>query len=117
MKFHFDCVFYYVSDMERSIRFYRDVLGLKLLSRDMVGRFDIDGVLFEIVPAPEKAVSYRSGNASLCLRVDDIEEALKELQAKGVHTGEAEFKGTGKLGSLEDPDGNVICLWEYVQEE
>jgi catechol 2,3-dioxygenase-like lactoylglutathione lyase family enzyme len=26
MKAKFDCVFYYVSDIERSVRFYRDVL-------------------------------------------------------------------------------------------
>lgn len=113
MKFHFDCVFYYVSDLERSIRFYRDVLGLKFVSRDIVARFDIDGVLFEVVPAPDKGVLHQAGNARLCLRVDNVEEALKELQAKSVHTGKAESQGTGKLGSFEDPDGNEICLWEY----
>jgi len=36
MKFHFDCIFYYVSDLERSIRFYQDVLGFKLVSLDAV---------------------------------------------------------------------------------
>ena len=53
MKFNFDCVAYYVSDMERAIRFYREVLGFRFVSRDDVARFDIDGVLFEIVPAPD----------------------------------------------------------------
>ena len=115
MKFHFDCIFYYVSDLERSIRFYRDVLGLKLVSRDIVARFDIDGVLFEVVPAPDESVLHEAGNARLCLRVDNVEKALKELQAKGVHTRAAKSKGTGKLGSCEDPDGNEICLWEYLQ--
>lgn len=114
MKLHFDCVFYYVSDLERSIRFYRDVLGFKLVSRDIVARFDVDGVLFEVVPAPDHSLLRQGGNARLCLRVDNVEEALQELQAKGVHTGAAESKGTGKLGSFEDPDGNEICLWEDV---
>jgi hypothetical protein len=45
MKCHFDCIFYYVSDMNRAISFYTDILGLKLTSRDIVARFDIDGVL------------------------------------------------------------------------
>ena len=115
MKFHFDCVFYYVSDLERSIRFYRDVLGLKLISQDIVARFDIDGVLFEVVPAHDHSVVKHAGNARLCLRVGNVEEALEELRAKGVHTGQAESKGTGKLGCFEDPDGNEICLWEYLQ--
>jgi len=49
MKYQFDCVFHYVTDMERAISFYTDVLGLKFVSRDAVARFDIDGVLFELV--------------------------------------------------------------------
>jgi catechol 2,3-dioxygenase-like lactoylglutathione lyase family enzyme len=113
MQSHFDCVFFYVSDLERSVCFYRDVVGLKLVSRDVVARFDIDGVLFEVVPSPGKRVLQHAGNARLCLRVDNVEEALKELQARGVHTGKAQSKGTGKLGCFEDPDGNEICLWEY----
>ncbi len=113
MRFHFDCVFYYVSDRERAIRFYREVLGLKLVSQDFVARFDVDGVLFEVVPAPGKNMLQHDGNARLCLRVDNVEEALKELQARGVQTGKAESKGNGKLRSFGDPDGNEICLWEY----
>ncbi len=116
MRFHFDCVFYYVSDIERSIRFYRDVLGFKLVSRDVVARFDIDGVLFEIVPSILKTKLQQAGNARLCLRVDSVEEALQELKSKGVPTGQAQDKGTGVLGSFEDPDGNEICLWQYLSK-
>jgi catechol 2,3-dioxygenase-like lactoylglutathione lyase family enzyme len=117
MTFHFDCVFYYVSDVERSIQFYRDILGLKLVSRDVVARFDIDGVLFEIVPSRPRHKVPRKGNARLCLRVDRVEESLRELELKGVHTGFAEDKGTGVLGSFEDPDGNEVCLWECIPEK
>jgi hypothetical protein len=35
--FRFDCVFYYVSDLDRAIRFYTTVLGFELSSRDVVG--------------------------------------------------------------------------------
>lgn len=117
MTFHFDCVFYYVPDIERSIPFYRDVLGFKLVSRDIVARFDIDGVLFEIVPSGVKAKSPYTGNARLCLRVDSVEESLRKLQSQGVHTSHAQNKGTGVLGSFEDPDGNEICLWQYLPEK
>lgn len=117
MTFHFDCVFYYVSDIERSIRFYRDVLGFKLVSQDVVARFDIDGVLFEIVPSAAKIEPPCGGNARLCLQVDSLENSLRELKAKKVRTGHAEDKGTGVLGSFEDPDGNEICLWQYLQHK
>jgi catechol 2,3-dioxygenase-like lactoylglutathione lyase family enzyme len=112
-EFHFDCVFHYVSDMEAAIRFYRDVLGFALTSRDVVARFDIDGVLFELVPAPLAENLRAPGNARLCLRVENVEQALSDLRAKGVRTGAAVGKGTGVLGSFADPDGNEICLWQY----
>ena len=113
MEFHFDCVFYYVSAMEPALRFYRDILGLKLISRDEVARFDIDGVLFEIVPTGKGNLP-AGGNARLCLRVDSVAQALEQLRARGVRTGAAVDKGTGVLGSFEDPDGNEICLWQYL---
>jgi len=105
-------VFYYVSDLESGIWFYRDVLGLKFVSRDVVARFDIDGVLFEIVPSSHKDKLPQRGNARLCLRVESVDRALRELKLKGVHVNPAEDQGTGVLGSFEDPDGNEICLWE-----
>jgi len=114
MLYHFDCIFYYVSEMERAIRFYRDVLGFKFVSRDVVARFEIDGILFELVPATERAKLRGSGNARLALRVDDIEQALEELRARGVQASPAQHKGTGILAFFRDPDGNEICLWQYL---
>lgn len=113
MKIQFDCVFYFVSDLDRSVRFYIDVLGLRLQSRDAVARFDIDGVLFELVPSPPAGKSPQSGNARLCLQVENVEEALEELHGKGVATTPAQKKSNGVLGSFFDPDGNEICLWRY----
>ena len=114
--FHFDCVFHYVSHMDLAIRFYRDVLGFKLISRDVVARFEIDGVLFELVPAAAKNSLRAIGNARLCLRVENVEQALNNLRAKGVRTSPAVDKGSGVLGSFEDLDGNEICLWQYHQK-
>jgi len=42
VRFSFDCVFYYVTDMDRAIRFYSEVLGMSLTARDSITRFDID---------------------------------------------------------------------------
>jgi catechol 2,3-dioxygenase-like lactoylglutathione lyase family enzyme len=113
MKCHFDCVFYYVTDMNRAISFYSDILGLKLSSHDIVARFDIDGVLFEIVPALNHNKLQGNGNARLCLKVENIYKAIEELQIKGVPTSQVQEVENGKLSSFEDPDGNEICLWQY----
>ena len=107
-EFHFDCVFHYVSDMDLAVRFYRDVLGFKLISRDVVARFDIDSVLFELVPSAAEVKLHAKGNARLCLRVENVERTLNDLRAKGVRTAPAVDKGTGVLGSFEDPDGNRL---------
>ena len=112
-QLHFDCVFYYVRNIDLAIPFYRDVLGLKFISRDAVARFNIDGVLFELVPAAANDVQPSSGNARLCLRVDNVAQALNHLRAKGVRTGPPVDKGAGVLGTFEDPDGNEIYLWQY----
>jgi catechol 2,3-dioxygenase-like lactoylglutathione lyase family enzyme len=110
MKLAFDAVFYYTTDLERAVAFYRDVLGLRLVSRDCVARFDMDGVLFELVPGKVKR---GESNARLCLRTDDIAIARQELLAKGVKTSEIERKSNGTLLRFEDPDGNEVCLWQY----
>jgi catechol 2,3-dioxygenase-like lactoylglutathione lyase family enzyme len=113
MKLDFDAVFYYVSDLDRAIHFYIDVLGFKLHSRDYVARFNIDEVLFELVPAPDSTKMGGEGNARLCLESDDISAAIAELRAKGVQIGDAVPKQNGLLTSFRDPDGNEICIWQY----
>jgi catechol 2,3-dioxygenase-like lactoylglutathione lyase family enzyme len=113
MPFHFDGVFYYVSEMERAIHFYREVLGLRFVARDVVARFDIDGVLFELAPTGDGSKPQGSGNAPLFLQVENVEHALQGLRAQGVSTSPPERKGAGILAVLHDPDGNEVCLWQY----
>ena len=114
MKFNFDAIFYYVSNLERAIKFYTDVLGFELQSRDRVARFLIGGVLFELVPTTDSCNLQGGGNARLCLQVDDIHSAILDLRSEGVPTGNAERKENGLLVCFCDPDGNEICLWQYT---
>jgi catechol 2,3-dioxygenase-like lactoylglutathione lyase family enzyme len=113
-KFHFDCVFYYVSDLERGISFYSDVLGLRLISKDVIARFDIDGVLFELVPDQYMRKPRGDGNARLCLKVDDIDQAVEHLKTKETPIREIKKVENGTLALFEDPDGNELCLWQYA---
>ena len=113
MDLHFDCVFYYVRDLEAAIRFYSDVLEMSLASQDAVARYDLGGVLFELVPAAEEYQLTGHGNARLCLRVNDIEKAAEELRTRGVRVGNIHIVENGRLASFEDPDGNELVLWQY----
>jgi catechol 2,3-dioxygenase-like lactoylglutathione lyase family enzyme len=108
----FDAVFYYVTDVEEAIAFYRDTLGLQLVSHDYVARFDVDGVLFELVPLPPGTVVPGNSNARLCLGVSDLEHTLEQLHAHGIRTSEIKNKQGGRIAFFRDPDGNELSLWE-----
>lgn len=112
LKLGFDAVYYHVSDMEKSIAFYRDVLGFRLVSRDYVTRFDLDGVLFELVPNPAGNVLAGSGNARLSLGVKDIRQSTLALKARGVATTPVKEEPGGLLSFFKDPDGNELCIWQ-----
>jgi catechol 2,3-dioxygenase-like lactoylglutathione lyase family enzyme len=115
VNLQFDCVFYYVSDLEAAVRFYTGVLDLKLASKDAVARFDLGGALFELVLGKVGG----KGNAPLCLRVEDIEVARSELAGRGFRcplprtreTGKWRFSGTltemrSRCGSTPRSSGN-----------
>lgn len=115
LKLSFDAVFYYVRDLDRSIAFYREKLGLPLVSRDFVARFDIDGVLFELVPARNDEALSGTGNARLCFQVQDIREAVAHLRSQGIETSGIKSEPGGLLAFFHDPEGNELSLWQYAQ--
>jgi predicted enzyme related to lactoylglutathione lyase len=109
-----DFVLYQVTDIERSIAFYRDTLGLRLESR-------LEGfpwAEFTATPTtlalyqPENVTSEQTGGGvSIVLAVDNVVEAMKELKAKGVTIVlEAMETPVCWMGCIADPDGNLIGL-------
>ncbi len=113
-NFKFDAIYYHVFDMDKAIAFYRDVLGFRLTSRDYVARFNIDGVLFELVPNPPDNALPGTGNARLSIGVSDIKKAISELQGRGVKTTPVKSEPGGLMSLFKDPDGNEICLWQNM---
>ena len=117
-----------VGDLDRSIKFYTDVLGMKLLRKKDYpdGKFTLAFVGYG--PETEQAVveltynwgtdKYDLGNAfgHIALEVDDAYQACAEIKKRGGKvTREA---GPMKLGSsviafVEDPDGYKI---EFIQK-
>jgi catechol 2,3-dioxygenase-like lactoylglutathione lyase family enzyme len=99
-----------VRDIERSIEFYRDGLGLELYRRQLgtapylatiTGFAGVrletallrtpDGAMLELVQyvshpgAPTPRETNRPGNGHICFRVADIRQACDELRRRGVH--------------------------------
>ena len=123
-----DFVVYDVSDMARSMEFYRDKLGLELaeeLGENNWAEFDIAGQTLALcgsvsrewgvpyAPAQRPEAGFK-GEGAVALAVGDLDAALVELRTKGV---EAEV---GKRDStvcyfavVVDPDGNRVWLHQH----
>lgn len=105
-----------VDDVETSTRFFRETLGLRFLfnAPPALAFFDLGGVRL-MVCRPQGA-GQAGANSILYLSVDDIEEAHRELLAKGVRFDQAPSR-VARLPDHElwmaffrDPDGNLLAL-------
>ena len=114
-----DHVYYWVSDMERSVAFYRDVLGLSLVRRDgeSWAVFDVDGRMLALHGAIEGR-PVAPGGAAVVFEVDDLDVAQALLGGRGVvfaHEGQVE--GYARFASFHDPDANTLQLIEYDRSD
>jgi len=58
----------------------------------------------------------RAGNGIAAMAVSNIEEAIAELEARGVATGPIEQEGqAGRKALVRDPDGNSIAILEVAR--
>jgi predicted enzyme related to lactoylglutathione lyase len=103
---------YYVDDWERSVGFYRDVLGLKPLYVERGwAEFQVGKTGRVALHAREHEHGKAATHASLQVR--DIDETVRELAAKGVRVLEpVRREPFGALAAVADPSGNVIGLYE-----
>ena len=115
-----DDVFFNVDDMEKSVAFYRDTLGLpvKYQSADWV-EFDAGNVtiaLRRFGSGPEGRPELGVGEgATLVFEVEDMSETKAELEAKGIKLIGGVFEyGSVKLAAFEDLNGNVLQIYQHV---
>lgn len=116
-----------VTDLEKSVKFYQDVLGMDVLRRrdHEAGRFTL--VFLGYASESESTVlelthnwdtdSYELGTAygHIAIGVDDVYQACDKIKAAGgnVVREAGPMKGGGSvLAFVEDPDGYKIELLE-----
>jgi len=105
-----------VSDMQRSVDFYTERLGLALKARygDEFAVLEAPGVRIGLHPA--KGTQQKPGSISLGLGVDDVEAGRKHLQARGVaFKGDIVSDPPMRLAFLTDPDGVELYLAEQSE--
>jgi len=106
-----------VSDMERSIDFYKNILGLALKSRSKDWtEFIQDGTVLALHPAKKKfrAKSTKAKIGMLvAFKVSDMKDVYKVLKGKQVRFfKEPTEEDFGKHAIILDPDGYMISLVE-----
>ncbi len=134
-----------VSDMERSVKFYRDVLGLKpVIDFTEEGEFidtisdlkDVrlhmiklvaeDGGMIELLHYVSHPQAVREGNklyelgpAHAAFAVEDVEGAYAELTGKGVRCNSEPTispDGKAKLFFCQDPDGTFLEIVQMLED-
>ena len=107
-----------VTDLDRSIAFYRDVLGLKFLFRvPNLAFFDCAGIRLMLSLPEANGETFRP---ILYFKVNDIQSAAAELERRGV-TFESKPTLIAKLekhdlwlAGFRDPDRNIVELMSEV---
>jgi catechol 2,3-dioxygenase-like lactoylglutathione lyase family enzyme len=116
-----------VSDMERSVKFYRDILELpvKFQSKDWTEFFNEDTTI-ALHPVKrrkgsadrERHEKSRTANVLVGFMVKDLDYTVKSLKEKKGGKEEVKFfkeptnEPFGKHTIIEDPDGNLISIAE-----
>jgi len=110
------------TDSKRAVAFYRDILGLRLVSEDpFAAVFDANGTMFRVASAPKvKPAPY----TILGWQVAHINKVIDGLRKRGVEfnrydsmpqddRGAWKSPSGAKIAWFQDPDGNVLSLTEF----
>ncbi len=118
-----------VGDVERSLGFYRDALGLEEVARPASFTFpgawvrvggqelhligeERPGRARELQPGVEDGEAVRGYATHVALSVEDLDAALEEVGLRGVRpAGPVRERGDGvRQAYLTDPDGHLVEL-------
>ena len=97
-------------NQEKAKYFYKDVLGLSLLSQDNYAlEFDANGTLLrvttvrELTPHPFTVLGWK---------VNDIETVIRELNKKGISFERYDFMQQDELGIWHAPGGTKVAWFK-----
>lgn len=113
------CITFNVSDLEKSKKFYEEILGLekKYEYSSYVG-FECGGIEIGLIPKTAKERKRASSGPSVEFIVTDVKKFYDKLKHKGVKFIKKlhEEPWGGKQATFTDPDGNILEIaqidWE-----
>ena len=116
-------VVFYVEDLDRSLAFYRDLLGFQEIGRVFEGkaaaltsgRTHHELLLIEVGPAPRTQRGPHLGLYHIGIKIGDSLDTLRlakaELERAGVPIGGMSDHTVSQSLYLQDPDGNEVELY------
>jgi catechol 2,3-dioxygenase len=129
MKAHYlGHVVFYVKDLDRSLAFYRDLLGFKEVGRVFggaaaaltSGRTHHELLLIQVGAAPGPMTGRRRGLYHIGIKVgdslDELRAAKEELERAGVEIEGMSDHTVSQSLYLRDPDGNEVELYVDADE-
>jgi len=106
-----DFVLFSVSDLDKAVEFYRDILNLpcEVYSKDEWAEFNCGNVTLSL--DPDSIKKGEKGMGRIALSVEDVGVAYKEMKEKGADlVGEPADYGCCQAIQVRDPDGNHVIL-------
>ena len=129
MKAHYlGHVVFYVKELERSLAFYRDLLGFKEVGRIFnraaaaltSGRTHHELLLIQVGDAPGPPMGRRRGLYHIGIKVgdslDELRQAKRELDGAGIPIDGMSDHTVSQSLYLKDPDGNEVELYVDADE-
>ena len=122
-----------VSDLDVAIKFYQDVLELKLLSKNVdenhheaFAFLELEGgnlELLQLMDENNKPVIFQKSDAKepfcphLAIKCENLDELVMDLGKKNVEIlkGPLEIPGMVKWLYFTDPDNNIIEFVEWIK--
>lgn len=120
---HLGHVVFYVKDLERSIKFYRDLLGFEEVGRTFggkaagltSGRTHHELLLIEVGDAPGPLQGIRRGLYHIGVNIGEslveLQSAKEELECSGIPISGMSDHTVSQSLYVHDPDGNEVELY------
>lgn len=111
MKVHAVMAVILVQNIERALRFYRDILGFTVQDEREEWVVFREGIALYMTPEPLPEVNLNLNAVMITLIVDDVRAAFKELTQKGVAFFQAPTEESGRwFAAFRDTENNILRM-------
>jgi catechol 2,3-dioxygenase-like lactoylglutathione lyase family enzyme len=107
-------IWFPVTDLDRSVEFYAETLGLDRLNQeDDWAELEANGLRVGLNARSEESPGGEGGGVLAFQPDDELEDVVAELEDKGVEfDGGVSEHPWGRVAAFHDPDGNALQLYE-----